>query len=63
MTDKITDAHILNGWVVCPFCFSKQFPLEGTEEIKNLKYRCRKSTGTSEHFMIINSKEQRKNAK
>lgn len=60
MSEQITDAHILGGWVVCPYCFARQFPVTGSEEIRNLKYRCRKSTGTSEHFMLINVKQNEK---
>ena len=51
--ERISKAHVLNGWVVCPMCFSKQFPVTGSEVIKGLKYRCRKSTKSSEHFMLI----------
>ena len=60
MPEVTSEAHVLNGWVVCPLCFSKQFPISGKEEIRGLKYRCRKSTGTSEHFMIVNVKGGRK---
>ena len=60
MSEQITDAHIIDNWIVCPYCFAKQFPVDGSEEIKNLKYRCRKSTGTSEHFMLINTKQSQK---
>ena len=61
MAEKITAAHIIDNWVVCPYCFAKQFPVDGTESIVNLKYRCRKSTATSEHFMMINVKKLKNN--
>lgn len=53
MAKKISAAHIIDNWIVCPYCFAKQFPVTGLEVIKGLKYRCRKSTKSSEHFMLI----------
>lgn len=49
-----SNAHIVDGWVVCPYCFKKQFPVESDTDIKNLRYRCRGSRTKSEHFMIVN---------
>ena len=46
-------AHIMDGFVICPACFAKQFPVSEGTKIRNLRYRCRKSTGKAEHFMII----------
>lgn len=46
-------AKIIDGWVVCPVCSKKQFPLCGNEQIKNLKYRCKTSRKNNEHFMMI----------
>lgn len=47
-------AEIKKGWIVCPVCGKKQFPLSGEETIINLRYRCRTSNGQHEHFMIVN---------
>ncbi len=47
-------AKIINGWIICPICGKRQFPLNGDEVIRGLKYRCRTSRASHEHFMIIN---------
>lgn len=51
-----SQAHIIDNWVVCPFCFKKQFPIEPGTKITNLKYRCKSSRAQHEHFMIVDYK-------
>jgi len=46
-------AEIINGWIVCPICGKKQFPVDGSEIIRGLNYRCRASRARHEHFMRI----------
>lgn len=52
--EKISNAHIVDNWVLCPYCFKKQFPVDEKTSILHLKYRCRSSRKESEHFMMIN---------
>ena len=32
---------IKEGWVVCPYCGKKQFPLNEKAKIEDLEYRCK----------------------
>ena len=51
---SISQAHIVDNWVVCPFCFKKQFPVDDGVVIANLKLRCKSSRADKEHFMVVN---------
>ena len=57
MPEELT-AKIKDGWVICPFCYKKQFKVEEGAVIKNLRYRCKMSTAKSEHFMIVNTESE-----
>lgn len=57
---QVSQAHIIDNWVICPFCLKKQFPVEAGTNIVNLKYRCRSSRADSEHFMMINYESEDK---
>ena len=45
-------AIIKNGWVHCPICDKKQFPITYKTKITNLRYQC-KNRSFEKHFMII----------
>ncbi|WP_368234556.1 cysteine-rich KTR domain-containing protein [Anaerotruncus rubiinfantis] len=32
---------IVNGWVICPFCGKKLFPIQPETVIKNLPFKCK----------------------
>ncbi len=46
-------AIIKSGWVYCPVCRKKQFPIEKETRIIDLRYQC-KNRSIEKHFMIIN---------
>lgn len=46
-------AIICDGWVICPLCRARQFPIGQSKVIDHLKYRCRTSRKKTEHFMLI----------
>lgn len=47
------EALIINGWVICPICGSKEFPLGECKKIDNLRYKCKRSRGKNVHYMNI----------
>lgn len=55
MIDKEQEqrAKIKNGWVVCPICRKRQFPISEGAEIRSLRYKCKKGGGCFEHYMMI----------
>lgn len=57
---QVSQAHIIDNWVICPFCLKRQFPVEAGTSIVNLKYRCRSSRANLEHFMMINYESEGK---
>lgn len=57
MQEELT-AKIKDGWVVCPYCFKKQFKVQKDTAIQNLRYRCKMSTANSEHFMVVNTERE-----
>lgn len=49
------EAKIVNGWVVCPICGKKQFPINKDTIIKNLIFQCKISTSNSKHYFSVNT--------
>ena len=57
MSEELS-AKIKDEWVICPYCYKKQFKVGNGAVIKNLRYRCKMSTAKSEHFMFISTERE-----
>lgn len=50
----VKSAIIKDGWIMCPICGKRQFKVEANTTIIDLKFRCRSSRKSNEHFMLVN---------
>ena len=59
--EKLKQAIIEDGRVLCPYCYKLNLKVDGSEVIRNLKVKCRGSRHVAHYFAVNFGKELTKN--